>query len=308
MTTVVVTISLAIFCALQALYWFGRGRSSARANALLERLGGASSLQDVTLLKQVDEAGSFRSSLQDMLRQAGEPVQIFPFVIKVINWTLIGAVIGLVAGGSLAALAMGGIVGFVLPLLRLGQRRRQRLAQIEKNLPEALQVLIISLKSGHAMPKAIATTAEEMSGPLRIELQILADELRLGRSVEVGFLRLGQRLERLQTVRTFVVAVVVLQQTGGNMVDVLEQLVEALHEQSQYARKLAAMTAEGRMSARILCGLPPVFLGLTSLAAPEYVGGLLNAGAGIGILMVALSLYVGGVVWVRRLVDPGGGA
>ncbi|MEE2758157.1 MAG: type II secretion system F family protein [Myxococcota bacterium] len=307
MTAVVVTIGLAVFCVLQALYWFGRGRSSARANALLERLGGASSVQDVTLLKQVDESGSLRSSIHDMLRQAGEPEQIFPFLVKVINWALIGAVLGLVAGGSLVALSLGAIIGCILPLVRLNQRRRQRLVQIEKNLPEALQVLIISLKSGHAMPKAIATTADEMSGPLRSELQILADELRLGRSVEVGFLRLGQRLERLQTVRTFVVAVVVLQQTGGNMVEVLEQLVEALHEQSQYARKLAAMTAEGRMSARILCGLPPVFLGLTAMAAPDYVGGLLNAGAGIAILLVAITLYVSGVLWVRKLVDPGGG-
>ena len=158
------------------------------------------------------------------------------------------------------------------------------------------------------MPKAIATTAAETNGPLQEELQVLADELRLGRTVEDGFMRLGQRLRSLPTMRTFVVAVVILQQTGGNLIEVLEQIVDVLHEQTQYARKLAAMTAEGRMSARILCGLPPVFLGLTSLAAPDYVGKLFNNVPGLVIFCLAMGLYLAGFFWVRRLVDPGGPA
>jgi tight adherence protein B len=221
---------------------------------------------------------------------------------------MIGALGGLIVGASLGTGFAGALVGGGLPIIQLGRRRRERLVDIEKNLPEALQVLIISLKAGHAVPKAIATTAEEMPGPLRDELQILADELNLGRTVEDGFLRLGQRLSSIATIRTFVVAVIVLQQTGGNLVEVLEQLVDALHEQSQYARKLAAMTAEGRMSARILCSLPPAFLILTSLIAPEYVGGLFQPGPGLVIFGMALFLYVTGFLWVRRLINPNGGS
>jgi tight adherence protein B len=306
MTLFVTLIGATLFCALQALYWYQRGRTRAKSNALLDRLGGAADLNEVSLLKEGGAGGGLVASLKTRLRQAGEPPDIGPFVAKVMLWALMGSVIGLLIGGALGTGLAGALLAGFLPLMQLSRRRAQRLFDIEKNLPEALQVLIISLKAGHALPKAITTTAVEMPGPLCEELQILADELKLGRSVEEGFLRLGQRLSSISTVRTLVVAVIVLQQTGGNLVEVLEQLVDALHEQSQYARKLAAMTAEGRMSARILCGLPPTFLILTYLVAPEYVGGLFQPGLGLIIFGIALFLYLAGFVWIRRLIDPGG--
>jgi len=302
----VVLVGATLFCVLQALYWHQRGRTRKKALDLLGRLGGAADFNEVSLLREGAADNGLVASLRTRLRQAGEPPEITPFLAKVVLWGLMGAVLGLLVGGALGTGLAGGLLGGSLPLMQLGRRRTQRLIDIEKNLPEALQVLIISLKAGHALPKAIATTAIEMPGALREELQILADELKLGRSVEEGFLRLGQRLSSLSTVRTFVVAVIVLQQTGGNLVEVLEQLVDALHEQSQYARKLAAMTAEGRMSARILCGLPPTFLLLTYLVAPEYIGGLFQPGFGLIVFGIALFLYVVGFFWVRRLIDPGG--
>ena len=308
MTSFVVIVGITIFCVLQASFWFRRSREVARESDLLQRLGGASAMQDMTLLRRTDDESSLLGKFRMHLRLSGETGEIFPFMITVLNWVMIFGFLGLVAGQTLATAVIGMLLGVCFPMMRLSQRRRQRLREIEKTLPEALQVLIISLKSGHAMPKAIATTAAETNGPLQEELQVLADELRLGRTVEDGFMRLGQRLRSLPTMRTFVVAVVILQQTGGNLIEVLEQIVDVLHEQTQYARKLAAMTAEGRMSARILCGLPPVFLGLTSLAAPDYVGKLFNNVPGLVIFCLAMGLYLAGFFWVRRLVDPGGPA
>ncbi|MEE2787086.1 MAG: type II secretion system F family protein [Myxococcota bacterium] len=304
MTGFLISVGLTVFCLLQAVYWWRRSRSSRRASQLLSRLGGASLHQEVALLKEADSSGPLLDGLRDALSRAGRPRELAPFFTKVLNFSLIFGFLGLLLGGSLISGLLGIAVGSYIPFFQLSQAEQKRLQQIERTLPEALQILIISLRSGHSIPQAVETTAAETSGPLQVELQVLSDEFRLGRSVEEGFLSFGQRLSGLHTVRTLAVSVIILQQTGGNLVEVLEQLINALEAQSQYARKLAAMTAEGRMSARILCGLPPLFLGMTWLAAPEYVEKLAEPGPGLVVSAIAATLYVAGYVWVQRLVNP----
>ena len=88
--------------------------------------------------------------------------------------------------------------------------------------------------------------------------------------------------------------------------EVLEQLIDALHEQAQYVRKLAAMTAEGRMSARILGSIPPMFLGMVYLVGPDYVENLFKPGAGIAVFSVALTLYFSGLFWLNSMMSTKG--
>ena len=200
----------------------------------------------------------------------------------------------------------GLLLGSAVPYFALKRMRAKRMADIERSVPEALEVMIISLKAGHALPKAISTTAAEISGPFADELNQISEELRLGRSIDDVFLRLGNRLAGVKTVRTLCVSVLVLQQTGGNLVEVLEQLIDALHEQAQYVRKLAAMTAEGRMSARILGSLPPLFMFAVYLVAPEYIGNLFTPGPGYVVLALALLLYFGGLYWLNSMISTKG--
>ena len=290
-----------VFCALQALFWFTRSRSSARASALLERLGGAASINEVSLLKEVDEIGGMMGGLRERLVLAGDPPDITPFVSRVFLFSMLGGLAGLIVMNSLSAGLAGAIVD-VRAFMQLRNKIRSRAVQISKDCPKttsADHLLKADMRSQRPL-----TTAAETPGALGEELQILAEELALGRSVEEAFLGLGQRLSRVGVVRTLVVSVVVLQQTGGNLIEVLDQLVDSLHEQSQYARKLAAMTAEGRMSAFILSGLPPVFLALVYLVAPDYMARLFEPGLGLVIFGVALALYLAGFFWVRGMVQP----
>ena len=210
MNLFVTIVGVTIFAALQAFYWFSRSRSGARTSALLDKLGGAANLGEVSLLRRFDESEGLIAGWRTRLRQAGEPPELAPFISKMTLWGLVGALVGLIIGGAMGTAVAGGLTGALLPVLQLGRRRRQRMMDIEKNLPEALQVLIISLKAGHALPKAIETTSKETPGPLRDELQLLGEELKLGRSVEEALLRFGNRLSAISTVRTFVVAVIVL--------------------------------------------------------------------------------------------------
>ena len=104
--------------------------------------------------------------------------------------------------------------------------------------------------------------------------------------------------------RTFVVAVLVLRQTGGNLVEVIESIIDTMRQQSAYAQKLQAMTAEGRSSALILAMLPPAFAGLSYVADPGYAKRLYTDSMGQLLLLVAVAFYLTGVMWTRRLVAP----
>jgi tight adherence protein B len=304
-TVFVITIALCLFAFMQAGYWFLRGRGEGRAANLLARLGGVAADVEVSLLRQEDDEASLIAGLRHRMRQAGDETEIPAFFAKSALFALVGGLIALILSGAFAPSVLGALIGFLVPYLQLSQRRRTRLMDIEKSIPEALQIIIISLRAGHPLPKAVETTAQEMSGPLRSEFQVLAEELKLGRSVEESFLNFGNRLGSVGTVRTLVVAIVVLQQTGGNLVEVLDQLVGALHDQAQYTRKLAAMTAEGRMSARILGGLPPTFLFLTYLVAPDYIMTLFTSVTGLGVFGLACALYGLGMLWLRSMMASG---
>ncbi len=305
MTVFVFTVGLCFFAILQAGYWFLRGRGEGRAASLLARLGGVAADVEVSLLRQEDDESGLIAGLRHRLRQAGEDPEISSFFAKSALFAMVGGLLALILSGAFEPSLLGALVGSLVPYLQLSQRRNARLMDIEKSIPEALQIMIISLRAGHPLPKAVETTAEELSGPLRTEFKMLAEELKLGRSVEEAFLNFGNRLGSVGTVRTLVVAIVVLQQTGGNLVEVLDQLVGALHDQAQYTRKLAAMTAEGRMSARILGGLPPMFLFLTYLVAPDYIMALFTSTAGLGVFGVACTLYFLGLLWLKSMLASG---
>lgn len=306
MMMVALFFGLTLFCAAQALFWHSRKRKEQRAADLLQKLGGELEIKNVSLFKDASEAYQSLGFLRRLMVEAGEKPDFQAFGTKMLMWGLITGVVFMILSGAFAPLFFGFLLGSMLPYFGLKRARATRMAEINQSVPEALEVMIISLKAGHALPKAVSTTAAEITGPFADELNQLSEELRLGRSVEDVFLRLGNRLSAVKTVRTLCVSVLVLQQTGGNLVEVLEQLIDALHEQAQYVRKLAAMTAEGRMSARILGAIPPMFLGMVYLIGPDYVENLFKPGVGIAVFSLALLLYFSGLFWLNSMMSTKG--
>jgi len=308
MGAVVFFAAFAVFCILQSVYWFARSQRGAREAILLDRLGEIDTPDSsVPALLRAEEAdGTLAQAMGQLLEEAGEAPDLGPLVSRMgLSFLAVFAVFVLLTGSPGAAVIFGS-VGALFPILLLLRQKRARIDRIENQLPEALEVMTISLRAGHALSQAIRLTAREIEAPLRDELLRVAEEVALGRSLEDALIALGDRVPQAKTVRTFVVSVLVLRQTGGNLVEVLEQIIDGMRQQAQYARKLRAMTAEGRASAYMLAGLPPVFVGFTFLIDAGYVGQLFTPGLGYTIMVLSLTLYVLGVVWTRRLTDPGG--
>jgi tight adherence protein B len=164
--------------------------------------------------------------------------------------------------------------------------------------------MALALRAGHALPGALELAAAESPAPLCHELRRAHDEHQLGRPIAEVLAAMGERLPQCAAVETFVVAVAVLQETGGNLIAVIDRIVENARARSGYQTRLRALTAEGRQSARLLALLPGAFFLLAAASDPGYARMLLGDSGGRVILFFALGLWAMGLLWTRRLIRP----
>ena len=294
--------SLSVFFILQAIYWWSKYRKDKKNEILFQRLGANEEEEEDDGLFKEEIEGSWNQSLVLLLRAAGEEASINDITQKALLYATGGFLIGLAVFKTMFTAILLAIFGPIFLYMRLISKKEKRMITIEQQLPEALEMMIISLRAGQSLEQAFALNARELPTPIGDEFQHISEEIRLGLAMEEALKSMTLRLDQAKTVKTFVVSVLVLRQTGGNLIEVLESLIETMRQQSQYEHKLKSMTAESRSNARTLGALPPVFLAITLSTSPDYMSQITSHSTGIFMLGLSAALYVTGFFWVRRLV------
>jgi tight adherence protein B len=168
---------------------------------------------------------------------------------------------------TIAPIAAGIGVGMPLLVIRIARSRRQK--KFSSQLPEALDIIVRSLRSGHPVPVAMAMVGRELSDPIGSEFGITLDEMTYGLDVEQAFRNLGGRIGH-EDLALVITAISVQASTGGNLIDVLGNLSRILRERFQLRRKVKALSAEGRFSAYGLTALPILIFLAIYLQNPTY--------------------------------------
>jgi tight adherence protein B len=157
----------------------------------------------------------------------------------------------------------------LLPLLVLKFMRGRRQKKFGAQFPDALDIIVRSLRAGHPVPVAIGMVAREMPDPIGSEFGIVADEITYGADLETGmrnlFFRIGQ-----EDLPLFVTAVAIQGSTGGNLGEILENLSAVIRERFKMRRKIRALAAEGRASAMILSSLPILMFLVIQVITPDF--------------------------------------
>ncbi|TPJ15275.1 type II secretion system F family protein [Mesorhizobium sp. B2-7-3] len=166
-------------------------------------------------------------------------------------------------------------VGFALPLLLLRRARKKRILKFAAQLPDALDMIVRSLRAGHPTTVAMALVAREMPDPLGTEFGIVSDEITFGLSLENAVRKLSQRVG-FEGLHLLSVSLSIQAKTGGNLTVILSNLSSVLREREKLRMKIKALSAEGRMSAWIISLFPLVMLGLLMVIAPSYYGDIWN--------------------------------
>jgi tight adherence protein B len=215
-------------------------------------------------------------NFNQLVLQSGLTVGIGRLVAFVaIGTVLVFAAVVVVRGSVLQALIIALICGVVLPFLVLRFLRKRRQKAFGAQFPDALDMIVRSLRAGHPVPIAISMVAREMRDPIGTEFGIIADEITYGADLESGLRNLYFRVGQ-DDLPLFVTAVAIQGTTGGNLGEILQNLSTVIRERFKMRRKIRALAAEARASALILSSLPICIFAMVQIVTPEFYASVWN--------------------------------
>ena len=174
-------------------------------------------------------------------------------------------------GAGLAAL----FSATLLPYLTLKFLRSRRQKKFGAQFPDALDIIVRSLRAGHPVPIAISMVGREMPDPIGSEFGVVSDEITYGADLETAMRNLYGRLGS-DDLPLFVTAVAIQGSTGGNLGEILENLSGVIRQRFKMRRKIRALAAEGRASAMILSALPIGMFVVIQFIAPDFYAAVWN--------------------------------
>jgi len=191
--------------------------------------------------------------------------------------------------------------GSVLPFLYILGKRKQRMRKIVEQLPDALDLISRALKAGHAFPSGLQMVGEEAHDPVAGEFRIVHDEINFGVSVPGALTNLANRAPS-SDMHYFVIAVLTQRETGGNLTELLGNISVLIRERLKLLGKVRVLSAEGRLSAWILCLLPFVVAGVINLINPKFMAVLWTDPMGLKMIYAALLMMALGVLVMRKII------
>jgi tight adherence protein B len=214
---------------------------------------------------------------------------------------LIGGLMAPVSAPPSLRMLGAGCIGALLPLMYVKRKRSARIAELEAQLPDALDFLARSMRAGHAFSISLEMIGEEIAEPLGQEFRALFNEQNLGASLERSLENFNTRVP-LPDVRFFSSAVLLQRQTGGNLSEILNRLSHIIRERFQLKGKVQAASAHGRMTATILTLLPLATLGGLMASSPGYLDPMFNDPTGKKLLAMGVLAQVLGNFFIRKII------
>lgn len=160
-------------------------------------------------------------------------------------------------------------IGVGAVYLWISTKAKKRLALIEEQLPDAVELMVRSLKVGHPFTSAIQIVAKEMPDPLASEFGVIADEAAYGRDIGEALKDMAERID-MQDIRFLAVAVTIQQTSGGNLAEILAGLAKVIRARFRLFRRVKAITAEAQWSGKFLSAFPLVALVFINVNDPNF--------------------------------------
>lgn len=308
---------LAVVLAIEAVYllWSShRGKDVKRMDERIRALsaGGNVSSHQISILKQrmLSESPFVTQlllriprvhTLDRQLQQSGLKWSVARFVTYTLLCAVLGALGGFVLQFPAPVMGVFAVVASLLPTLILRRKRTKRVLQLERQLPDAADLIARALRAGHSFPAALGMVGEELPEPLGGEFALVFDEINYGVSMNDALLNMVSRVP-VDDLRYFVIAVLIQREAGGNLAEILGSIAGIIRERLKLLGKVRVLSAEGRLSAWVLGVLPFAILGLLSVLNPGYISVFWKDPAGPQIAGVAITMMMFGILWMRKVV------
>lgn len=282
-----ILVFIGVLVIVEGLYltMFGRSISlNNRVNRRLDMLEKGGNREEVLdkLRKEMNQHISGRSiplysMLADKANKAAiafSPKQLIGIMGAVSVFAFLGLTIGTETSMPVRVIASIGIgVGGVF--MWISHKAKKRMSMLEEQLPDAVELMVRSLRVGHPFSSAVQIVAKEVQDPLASEMGVIADESAYGRDVGEALKAMAERLDN-QDLRFLAVAVTIQQQSGGNLAEILAGLAQVIRARFRLFRRVKAITAEAQWSGKFLSGFPIFALIAINLGDPDYYDPVLD--------------------------------
>jgi tight adherence protein B len=230
---------------------------------------------------------------------------------NIIAWKLVCAIAGVIAilgffysraflGTSLAVL-IAPLEGVLVARVIFGWERARFQKALLEQIPEVMALICRAVGAGIPLSEALRSVARDVPNPSRDEFVRVINEVMIGHSLEHALWKLHARVG-LPEYAFFAVTIGLQSQTGGSLIETLQNLQDIVRKRVALSKRGKALAAEARFSALILGSLPFVMSLVLSFIRPGFVDFFLNTPSGNSMLLIAIGLMAMGILVMRQLI------
>lgn len=305
-------IFIGVLVLVEGLYLVAFGKSismNSRVNRRLEMLNKGGRREEVLekLRKEMRQHMNVRSiPLYSLLAVKAQKAAIAftpRQLIGVMGGLSIVAFVGLSIGTETEIpirIVLSIVIGVGAVYFWVSSKANKRMAMIEEQLPDAVELMVRSIRVGHPFASAVQIVAKEVPDPLGTEFGVIADESAYGRDVGEALKEMAERLD-MQDMRFLAVAVTIQQQSGGNLAEILAGLAQVIRSRFRLFRRVKAITAEAQWSGKFLSAFPLVALVVINLGDPHYYDEVRETDIFIPAC-IAVGLFLAANLFVMRVL------
>jgi len=220
-------------------------------------------------------------------------------VLSVVSFGLLTALTEVAASIRILVAVLMGVGGV---FVWVNSKANKRMSMLAEQLPEAVELMVRSLRVGHPFSSAVSIVAREIPDPLGTEMGMISDEAAYGRDMGETLKSMAERLDN-QDLRFLAVAVTIQQTSGGNLAEILDGLAKVIRARFRLFRRVAAITAEAKWSGNLLSAFPILALLGINMVKPDYYDEVMKSPLFIPAVLIVVAFLVVNIIVMRSLVN-----
>jgi tight adherence protein B len=241
-------------------------------------------------------------AISKMLERADVQLRTVEFVWITIGAALLMALLTFLFGAGLIIMVVLTVSAGMIPSGWVWLKMRKRLKAFEDELPDLLITIAASLKAGHSFKQGLQAVVDEGHPPANQEFKRVLTEASLGRPMDDALLEMAERMAS-KNFEFAITAVTIQRQVGGSLATLFDMVADTVRQRQQFARKIRALTAMGRMSAYTLIGIPFFLAGVITLVNRTYMHPLYYSHTGHMLIVIGLVMMGFGSLILKKIVS-----
>jgi tight adherence protein B len=240
--------------------------------------------------------------ISKMLERADVPLRTVEFFWIEVAAVIVAFVLGTIIGFAIPLVLALVVVAGSIPYAMVWMKMRKRIRAFEDQLPDMLITIAASLKAGHSFKQGLQAVVDEGHPPANVEVKRVLMNASLGRPMDDALAEMADRVGS-SNFEFAITAVTIQRQVGGSLASLFDMVADTVRQRQQFARKIRALTAMGRMSAYTLIGIPFFIAAAVTLLNRSYMRPLYFTTAGRFLIVLGLVMMGLGSLVLKKIVS-----